>query len=561
MTPEERGYRLDMVLLSTLGVLLAAYCFGIYYTGGQTLLYGDAVAHINIARRVFDSRDPGPLQLGTVWLPFPHVVTIPFIIIDWFWYTGVGASVPSMTAFIFGIIGMYRLIRGRLPRAIAWAAAAIYALNPSLLYMQSTAMTEPIFLATLIWAIVYLDEFARGLFPPANSRGLAPRLPAWRALERCGMVLAAGIMTRYDGWVFAFVIGMSAVALLARRLMRGGEDLQRGRLLRSMASLLLLCALMPVLWLAHNYAISGHPLDWYDGPYSAKAIEQRTTHPGDPPYPGEDNMRVASLYFLKAAKLNMSENGSQPWIFAFAVAGAIFAVYRFAEFGAFLLLWMPLPFYAYAIAYGSVPIFIPTWWPFSYYNVRYGLEMLPAFAASIALAGWAGSKVKPRMVAAIAPALAVCCVGLGYLSSTRAIPICQREARVNARTRLELEYRLARDLTKMPRNSTLMMYTGEYVGALQICDIHLDRVVNETTRTTWDAARSAPAAVADYIIAVKGDPVWDALKATNFKGVELMDAFVTPGKPMVAVYRSKWRVDGKVVVPARDLTPASADEK
>ena len=46
------------------------------------MLYGDAVAHINIARRVFDSRTPGLLQLGTVWLPLPHLLMIPFLISD-----------------------------------------------------------------------------------------------------------------------------------------------------------------------------------------------------------------------------------------------------------------------------------------------------------------------------------------------------------------------------------------------------------------------------------------------------------------------------------------------
>ena len=32
-----------------------------------------------------------------------------------------------------------------------YCAAAIYALNPNLLYMQTTAMNEPIFLAFFIW--------------------------------------------------------------------------------------------------------------------------------------------------------------------------------------------------------------------------------------------------------------------------------------------------------------------------------------------------------------------------------------------------------------------------
>ena len=33
--------------------------FLFYFRRGDILLYGDAVAHINIARRVFDSRTPG----------------------------------------------------------------------------------------------------------------------------------------------------------------------------------------------------------------------------------------------------------------------------------------------------------------------------------------------------------------------------------------------------------------------------------------------------------------------------------------------------------------------
>ena len=49
-----------------------------------------------------------------------------------------------------------------------------------------------------------------------------------------------------------------------------------------------------------------------------------------------------------------------------------------------LLLWLPVPFYAYSIAFGSVPIFLPVWWPHSWYNTRYGMEMLPAFALGLA---------------------------------------------------------------------------------------------------------------------------------------------------------------------------------
>ena len=81
---------------------------------GEVLLYGDAIAHINIARRVFDSRTPGLLQLGTVWLPLPHLLMIPFIVSMKMWRTGAGGSIPSMAAYVFGVIGIFRLTRGAL---------------------------------------------------------------------------------------------------------------------------------------------------------------------------------------------------------------------------------------------------------------------------------------------------------------------------------------------------------------------------------------------------------------------------------------------------------------
>src|SRR5437762_8833766 len=111
-----------------------------YFHRGELLLYGDAVAHINIARRVFDSRTPGLLQLGTVWLPLPHLAMIPFLVSDRLWRTGVGGSIPSMIAYVFGAVGILRLVRGifrasRGPhngaRFAAWCAVLIYAANRS----------------------------------------------------------------------------------------------------------------------------------------------------------------------------------------------------------------------------------------------------------------------------------------------------------------------------------------------------------------------------------------------------------------------------------------------
>ena len=158
-----------------LGALSIAALF-FYYAHQQLLLYGDAVAHINIARRVVDNRHPLESygQLGTVWLPLQHIAMLPFVWIDALWRSGIAGSIPSMVAYILGTLGIFRLVSVRASNLAAYVAAAIYALNPNLLYMQTTAMNEPIFLAFFIWTLVYLDEFLRATSPQTSDPHVMP---------------------------------------------------------------------------------------------------------------------------------------------------------------------------------------------------------------------------------------------------------------------------------------------------------------------------------------------------------------------------------------------------
>jgi hypothetical protein len=548
---EQRGDHDEIVLVSGLAFLVSVIAFFWFYRRGDILLYGDAVAHLNIARRLTDARNPGWDQIGTVWLPLPHLLVAPFVANDFLWRTGIGGSIPSMLAYVLGVAGIYRLIRSRASIAAASLAAAIYAFNPSMLYMQSTAMTESIFLAAVIWSVVYFDDFLRGLNP--GSPEATPAIPAWRALERCGICLAAAIFTRYDGWIFAFLVGLCAVFYALRWLSRRPSQLEIGRLSRSMMCFLLLLALCPVLWLAHNYKSTGHPLDWLNGPYSAKAIEKRSTRPGDPPYPGKNHMVVAAQYFLKAARMNTGEGPRENWLILLAVAGVLISAFHLRRFAPLLLLWIPLPFYAYSIAYGSVPIFVPEWWPFSYYNVRYGLELLPAIAAFAALVPWAISRLQRRSLTIAATAAIFIAMFLAYSSSARCfslrsqdrnwgrkwmIPICYREAWANSRSRLLLESQVAQALAPIPKDSTILMYTSDYVGAIQQAGIHFDHIISESTFIAWDSARSAPFAGADYVVAIDSDPVAEAVRL-NPRNLTKVAIIHTMGKPDVTIYRSE----------------------
>src|SRR5579862_8756877 len=82
----------ETALVAQIAACVSFISFAFYFQHRELLLYGDAVAHINIARRVFDSQTPGLLQLGTVWLPLPHLLMIPFLLSDAAWQLGVGRS-------------------------------------------------------------------------------------------------------------------------------------------------------------------------------------------------------------------------------------------------------------------------------------------------------------------------------------------------------------------------------------------------------------------------------------------------------------------------------------
>jgi hypothetical protein len=534
---DERDYRRDLNIVAAAAALLGAATFYWFFYHHEILLFGDAVAHINIARRVFDSRNPGLLQLGTVWLPLPHLLMIPFVIGHHMWTSGWGGSVPSVFGFIVGTVGIFRLVRGRASRATAWIAAALFALNPNLLYMQSTAMTESIFLAAVIWSLVYLDEFLRGMFPDERNRGAT--LKPTQAVERCGISLSAAILTRYDGWVLAAVVGVVILFSLFRVIRESGPKPYRP-LMRSYAMFLALCAVTPALWLTQNYAISARPLDFYYGPYSAKAIEQRTTKPGGPAHPGTGDMKVAAIFFLKAGKLNVAEEHWQPFLFALALTGTALALLTPGRFGALLLLWLPLPFYAYSVAYGSIPIFLPVWWPHSYYNVRYGLELLPVFAVFIAVNyEWFRDIPVSWLRRAAAAGLLLACLA-SYARVARATPICLREARVNSTTRIAVERTIASILDRTPPNTVILMQTGEFVGALQRAGIPIRRVIWEGAHTEWDKAMADPAGYADYIVAVQGDQVWYATELFP-EDLRILAEFESPDGRHVDIYKSSRR--------------------
>jgi hypothetical protein len=527
-----------------------------YFRSGGLLLYGDAVAHINIARRIFDSLTAGLNQLGTVWLPLPHLLIAPFVIGDGLWRSGVGAAIPSMIAYIFTAAGVYRLAREaalQMPQigpALApfagLIAAVVFCCNPNIIYLQTTAMNEVPYLSLFIWALVWLQRFglATAAGVPAHAR---------RALIICGVLLCAAALTRYDGWWLATLGALSAAVMLAvRRQLRA-----------SLAALIIflgLCTAAPIGWLSYNRAVYGNALEFANGQYSARAIEQRSLAAGGSRNPASGDLRLATAYYAQSVLGDLGESRpARAAIVAVAIAGLLLMAPRRAWLLA--LLWAPLPFYVLSIAYGSVPIFRPNLWPWSYYNVRYGTALLPAIAVCFAIAVAAFSSLFHRRDARLAVTTIVAllvglCYGSAYFQPHHRGhyvlagepdrgPLTWREAVVNSVSRREFDQQLARELAKLPPQSRLLMYVATDVGAVQIAGIPFRRVINEgnsrplSSTGLWNDALAAPATAADFIVAIEGDPVATAV-ARHPGGLEPI-AEVAAGQSHARIYRSLLR--------------------
>jgi hypothetical protein len=564
--PPKAYSEIEIVRLVWLAIFVSVFSFLFYYRHEDVLLYGDAVAHINIARRVFDSKTPGLLQLGTVWLPLPHLLIVPFIVSKQMWQSGSGGSIPSMAGFVFGVLGMFRLVRAAFGRdgevdgaakVGAWASALVYGANPNLIYMQATAMGESLYLAFFIWAVVYFAEFARQ----------ADEDKASRSLTKCGLCLFAACLTRYDGWFLAVVLVVGAVVVRShRRKVRedGAHRLLVQPSRKALVKFVFLAAAAPALWLAYNALVYRNPLEFANGPYSAKAIEQKTATVN----PAKGNLLAAGSYFLKAAELNVGEANWQErlWL-ALALLGSLVAGFG-GRGRVALLLWAPLPFYALSVAYGSVPIFVPTWWPFSHYNLRYGLQLLPAFAVFVPLgiAFIVQSATKfPRLEVSwsswahvVAMVSVLVLVAASYGAIWRADPICYREAAINMHGCAALDGQLAGWLKSLPSDSTLLMYLGEHVGVLERAGIPLRRVINEGNHRVWrqpvdpeglwERALKDPANYADYAIGFDGDPVWRAAEERHLKALVEIH---TTGQPPAAIFQGRTQARTQERAPTR----------
>jgi hypothetical protein len=485
------------VVLS-LTLLIGAFAFWIFQRG-YTLYWGDAQAHLNISRGIFDARSPGFDQLGTVWLPSLHLLTLPFVQNDWLWKTGLAGAIPAAGCFV--VAGTCLYLSARHIYQSPWSAVVVltcFALNPNLLYLSAIPMTESVFLAGLTVALLCILRFS------ATQR-------------RRYLVIGLGAswfmsLTRYDGWFLipflSLFFAMSAQQNRWRTFFTFGAA----------------ACLVPLCWIANCWWETSNPLDFVNGPYSAAAIQ------GDRPYPGLHNWLQAAQYYFAAGMLCTG------WpLVIIGGLGAIVAVFNKRTRVAFFFLLTPA-FYVWSLHSSKTPIHIPTLWPFSYYNTRYGIAVLvfSAFAAG-------------ALSDVLAPRLKLWCLALPLFSI---IPwlvhpspdrwTCWKESEQNSLSRRAWTATAAEFLSKNYQpGEGILMHFGDLAGILCKSGLPLREAIHEGTKPDWLPAIGAPAAFhpAKWAIAQHGDIVSTALQNCRPAAYDLVLEVHTKDAPNLEVYR------------------------
>ena len=190
---------------ATAGIIGAAAA--VHYANlGLTLTHYDARAHLVVARRILDSLTPGWQQIGAVWLPLPHVLNAVPAQVDAWYRSGASAvaiSVLSMALACGSLAALLHRTTGSVVASIT--GAVLMVLNPNVLYLQSTPMTEPLLFGLSLLSIALT---ANWLDLPSTDN----RVPTGASLA-----LAAACMTRYEAWpIAAAVVALSVVVLLRR---------------------------------------------------------------------------------------------------------------------------------------------------------------------------------------------------------------------------------------------------------------------------------------------------------------------------------------------------------
>jgi hypothetical protein len=473
-------------------VVFAVIATVISYRYNYIIAYGDAESHLNIAKRVVSSITPGFAQLGGIWLPLPHLLLIPLVYFQGLWRSGLAGSIISGASFIVGGIYLYKLVYLFTNKQLAsFLAVLSYGLNPNILYMQTTPMTE---LPLIMFFILSTYFFCRFLYSESPVKNIY-------YLVAASFFGFCATLTRYDGW-FLVIIESLIIGLLYLSQPENRKELE-GKL-----TLFITLAFFGIgFWLLWDYLILNDPLFFTNSSFSAKSQQQSWLSRGE--LPTYNNLTTSLAYYLVTSLRNIGI------VMSFtSIAGLLFFIIDggktfMKRILIVLLLFVPFIFYVITLYLGQSVIFIPDLTPETFewrlFNVRYGIMMVPTAAFGV---GYLSTKIKHLN-------LSYWIIGLFILLQAASF-ITQQEKVITWDDGVV-------GLSHSKRADAEIWLKNNYDGGSVLLDdfartisiirtnLPMDKVIYIGNKPYWEESLEEPEKYATWIVLQKHDAVWKDL--------------------------------------------------
>ncbi|MGH7204489.1 MAG: hypothetical protein ACREHC_08690 [Candidatus Levyibacteriota bacterium] len=462
------------VILFFLLSMISIASFLYFLSNHLGVAYNDARSHLDIARRVVENIKPGFAQLGSVWLPLPHLLATLTVWNDTMWHTGLAGALQSMISYVATGILIYRILQvlgvniyGRLVGVI------VFALNLNIIYMQSTAMTELLLLGTMTAGVYELIQ--------------------WHKEEKMTRLLKSGLwimlstMIRYDGW---FLLFFATILIIIQTMRKHNYKTTEGVVVVFGT----LAGFGIMLWFFWNLIIFKDPFYFITGPYAAGTQQQQLADAGV--LATKHNLPFSLQTYIYAVFYN---SGIFTTILAF-IGVILFwfdkKISKDLRYAATALL-APFFFNVLSLYLGQSVLFVQGLHGNSWFNVRYGLMMAPSIAVFV---GYLSQRLK--QVRYVILALLLFVTFFGYVNRD-AVTIDDAVFGASGKNVSQVSGWLNQHVTN--ESGFVLISVASHDAIIFSSGLPMSRFIHEGTGLYWNVALAHPVHWARWIILRTGD--------------------------------------------------------
>lgn len=480
----------------------------IFYYNGLGLSYNDARSHLDIGRRVVESLKPGFAQLGSVWLPLPHLLMVLTVWNDFMWHSGLSGALQSMVSFVATGYLIYLFLKklgiGMVGRVVG---VFVFAANLNILYLQSTAMTELLLIATMMAGVYYLTNWF------INDKVFT--------LIKSAFWIMLSTLIRYDGW-FLFVFSTFLISIQVLR--KKGYKATEGTVILFVT----LAGFGIFLWILWNLLIFKDPLYFIFGPYSAAAQQQQLSEAGVLATKG--NLLFSIKMYLYAMAYN-----SNTFVTILGTIGAIVfwldkKISTSAKI-ALLSLLAPLIFNILALYLGQSVLFVQGLSGNTWFNARYGIMLMPSLAVFI---GYLVNRIKNFQPVIIGLLLFVLFFSFANVDS---VTIDDAKVGSSQKNVSEVSGWLAENAKDKP--GFILISAASHDAIIFSSGLPMSKFIHEGTGTYWLNATTAPDRWARWIVMRTNDINDSTFKLVSNTKAYKQDYTLVNHYPFADIYELK----------------------